>query len=158
MLLPIAGGAPAKEAVEKQATKSPVRGKRRDSLAHYQRAAIDRRRVRDIDADVAAVIYALDGRQRIWLAAKLGAGIPMGERWRDWASGAGPFLYRRKWPQQSMVCAAAGPEFEIGEPHVGEDAKDPHAFKRHEEVAVPEHPHVECSVKKRLSGSQKLSG
>jgi hypothetical protein len=43
--------------------------------------------------------------------------------------------------QSSEPCkgdrAPAGPEFEIEQPGVGEHAQDPHAFKRHEEVAVP---------------------
>ena len=158
MLLPIAGGAPAKEAVEKQATQKPGARKGVAWPSLGAPPGSDRRRVRDIDADVAAVIDALDGRQRIWLAAKLGAGIPWGSDGGTRLAALARSYTAENGRSRAWYCAAAGPEFEIGEPHVGEDAKDPHAFKRHEEVAVPEHRHVECSVKKRLSGSQKLSG
>ena len=41
------------------------------------------------------------------------------------------------------ISAAARPEFEIREPHIGQDAQDLHAFDGHEEIAVPEHRRIE---------------
>jgi hypothetical protein len=42
--------------------------------------------------------------------------------------------------------AAAGPEFEVRQPDVGENAEDLHAFQSHEKVAVPQHRRIELAI------------
>lgn len=40
-------------------------------------------------------------------------------------------------------CATARPKLEIGQPNVGQNTQDLHAFERHEEIAVPQHRRIE---------------